>query len=270
MLPNFLIIGGARCATGWTSQCLREHPDIFMAQDETHFFDRHYHKGLNWWAQTYFSTSAYRDEKMVGEKTAGYLYDPKDVPQRIIASLSPIKLICNLRDPVERMHSVYQRGVLKGTQKLSLVQVATPDSKLVQHGLYFQHIKRFLEVFPQENILIKIYEDKFVDPVSFIQDIYRFLDVDNTFVPPSIDVQTKSGLLESKNKLLKTLSRVLLHPRGPFFFKSLYSKIRPKHNDDLVKINGQALAELAPLFRNDIIKLEKFLGRDLRCWQSRL
>ena len=56
MLPNFLIIGAARCATGWISQCLREHPDIFVASDETRFFDENYKKGLGWWEQRYFNT----------------------------------------------------------------------------------------------------------------------------------------------------------------------------------------------------------------------
>ena len=117
MLPNFLIIGAVRCATGWISQCLREHPDIFMASDETHFFDENYEKGLDWWEQIYFDT--WKSEKAVGEKTANYIFEPS-VPARIASFSSDVKLICCLRDPIDRMYSHY---VLQSTREKDRVTV---------------------------------------------------------------------------------------------------------------------------------------------------
>lgn len=243
-----------------------------MARDETHFFDRHYGKGLAWWEQTYFR--GYKGENEVGEKSANYMYDPK-VPQRIAASLPQAKLICCLRDPIERMYSHYivrTREEGKRVQATTFLQAATPKSDFVQRGLYFKQIKRFLEVFPQEDLLIKIYEDKYVDPVGFIQGIYEFLGVDSTFIPPSANLQTKAGALEHKNKLWFAASKVLFHPESPFAhlhaLKVLYSKIRPKW--DLLNVNKHSLKKLAQLFYTDITELEKFLRRDLRCWKSKV
>lgn len=262
MLPNFLIIGAARCATGWISQCLREHPEIFVARDETHFFDLYYDKGLAWYEQAFFSE--YKGEKAVGEKTAEYMFNPK-VPQRIAVSLPRAKLICCLRDPIERFYSHYiARRAL--ARKIIF-------SDLVQRGLYFKQIKQFLKAnFSQENLLIKIYEDKYIDPVGFIQGIYEFLSVDNTFVPLSANLQTKQGALEYKNKLGFVASQVLFHPKSPFArvhaFKVLYSKIRPKWNK--LDVNEHSLKKLARLYDTDIAQLEEFLGRDLRCWKSKV
>lgn len=271
MLPNFLIIGAARCATGWISQCLREHPEIFVARDETRFFDRHYDKGLAWWEQTYFS--GYKGEKAVGEKTANYMYDPK-VPRRIAVSLPEAKLICCLRDPIERMYSHYISRIRSGeiAKTSTLFQEATSDTDLVPRGLYFKQLKRFLGVFPRENLLIKIYEDKYIDSVGFIKDIYEFLDVDSTFIPPSINLQTKQGAFEHKNKLGFTASQVLFHPKSPFSrvhaFRVLYSRIRPKWNT--LNADEHSLKRLAMLFDTDITELEIFLSRDLRCWKSKV
>lgn len=274
MLPNFLIIGAMRCATGWISQCLREHPEIYVARARvgagTRFFSRHYKKGLDWWEQTFYS--GYKGEKAVGEKSEDYMSDPK-VPQRIATSLPQAKLICCLRDPIERMYSHY---IMLRTRKrdriapgTTFLQAATPDSDLVQRSLYFKQIKRFLEVFPQENLLIKIYEDKDIDPVGFIQDIYEFLDVDSTFVPPSANLQTKMGALERQNKLWSIVSRVLISRKSPFLFKVVYSKIRPKWNilDD---VDQYSLNKLAWLFDTDIAELEKFMSRNLRCWKTKV
>ena len=39
MLPNFLIIGAQKSGTSWLSECLREHPDVYISeQKEIYFF----------------------------------------------------------------------------------------------------------------------------------------------------------------------------------------------------------------------------------------
>ena len=68
--PDFIVAGGMRCATGWIRQCLKEHPDIFMASKEPHYFDRNFEKGLDWY---YSFFEDYSGEQVIGEKTATYL-----------------------------------------------------------------------------------------------------------------------------------------------------------------------------------------------------
>lgn len=267
MLPNFLIIGAMRCATGWIRQCLLEHPDIFIPRYETHFFDIHYHNGLRWWEQRYFS--GYGGEKAVGEKTATYLHVP-EVPRRIANSLPGVKLICCLRDPTDRAYSHYLMMARndKGIRATPFLQATTPDSDFVRRGLYFRQIKWFLELFPRESLLIKIYEDKEQDPTGFIQGIFEFLGVDSNFVPPSVQVQTKPGAIENVNKLWSIMSRMLLDPRTPLLSKKLYSKIRPKGS--ALDVDEDSLKTLARFFDEDIRELEKYLKRDLGCWKSKL
>lgn len=48
-LPQALIIGVKKCGTRALLEFLRVHPDVRASGPETHFFDRHYHRGLEWY-----------------------------------------------------------------------------------------------------------------------------------------------------------------------------------------------------------------------------
>ncbi|GFS30049.1 heparan sulfate glucosamine 3-O-sulfotransferase 2 [Nephila pilipes] len=48
-LPQALIIGVKKCGTRALLEFLRVHPDIRASGPETHFFDRHYQRGLEWY-----------------------------------------------------------------------------------------------------------------------------------------------------------------------------------------------------------------------------
>ncbi|KAG8186067.1 hypothetical protein JTE90_005420 [Oedothorax gibbosus] len=48
-LPQALIIGVKKCGTRALLEFLRVHPDIRASGPETHFFDRHYERGLEWY-----------------------------------------------------------------------------------------------------------------------------------------------------------------------------------------------------------------------------
>ena len=267
MLPNFLIIGAVRCATGWISQCLREHPSIYMASDETHFFDRHYSEGLDWWEQNYFND--WKNEKVVGEKTANYLHN-SSVPLRIASSLPGIKLICCLRDPIDRMYSHYifrNRGESRAHDAHSFMQDAHLQSDLVQRGQYFKQLKWYLELFPIEDLLVKIYEDKDIDEKAFIQEMYNFLNVEQQFVPSSINLQTKLGAIEHKNQFWRFMSRFMNYRKSPIYLRLLYQRIRPKE-ECFIK-DEDCLFNLALYFKKDIEQLEQFLNRDLNCWKTK-
>jgi len=263
MLPNFLVIGGQRCATGWISQCLREHPQIFMAPDETRFFDWHYDKGLAWWEKNYLQ--GWTEQPAVGEKTANYLTDPQ-APQRIHNTLPNAKLICCLRNPVERMYSGL---MLKSRNQPSLKtkplqELLEQEPDLVERGLYAKHLSRYLDLFPSDQIQVLLFDDKDKDPLAFIQSIYSSLGVDNAYAPPSLKIQTKPGARENARPLLSLVSRVLMHRRSPL--RSIYSKLRPGTNT--MKFSPHELEKLQHIYAHDIDSLEKLISRDLSAWKD--
>uniref|UniRef100_T1JBS9 Sulfotransferase domain-containing protein n=1 Tax=Strigamia maritima TaxID=126957 RepID=T1JBS9_STRMM len=48
-LPQALIIGVKKGGTRALLEFIRLHPDVRAVGPETHFFDRHYHRGLEWY-----------------------------------------------------------------------------------------------------------------------------------------------------------------------------------------------------------------------------
>ncbi|MGA1624665.1 MAG: sulfotransferase [Prochlorothrix sp.] len=90
-LPNFLIAGAMKAGTTWLAQNLQEHPQIFIAPEELHFFNnpKNFAKGLSWY-QRHFQAAG--SAQAIGEKTAGYfLQDP--YPSLIHKFLPNIKII---------------------------------------------------------------------------------------------------------------------------------------------------------------------------------
>ena len=261
-LPDFIIIGAQRSGTGWVSQCLREHPDIFMARDETRFFDNDFEKGEPWWEKTFFGAT--NQEKRIGEKTANYLYHPK-VPERIKEKLPDTELICILRNPIDRLYSNYYMKFGSSNSSKSIIEICKNDKTLIERGFYFEQLSRYLNYFPREKILIKIYDDKNIDTLGFIQDIYRFLKIDSNFIPTSVNIQTKQGRFENKNVLLRLISRYIFSKYTPGKIKKMYTKLRSNkfmpHKDEI--------AFFKEIYLNDIEKLSILLDRDLSCWITR-
>ncbi|KAH8036950.1 hypothetical protein HPB51_007619 [Rhipicephalus microplus] len=52
-LPKALIIGVKKAGTRALLEFLRLHPDVRATGPETHFFDRHYSKGIEWYRECY-------------------------------------------------------------------------------------------------------------------------------------------------------------------------------------------------------------------------
>jgi len=263
--PNFLVIGGMRCATGWIRQCLKEHPQVYLPQREPHFFDQNYEKGKEWWLAFF---DGWRGEKAVGEKTATYMCS-EAAPGRIAEVNPDMKLVCCVRDPVERMYSQYMmnRSESEDYREAGFEDLATPGGEYFQRSLYYTHVSNYLRYFPQENLLILVYEDKDRDPYRFLGEIFRFIEVDPGFRPPSATVQTKQGALEYSSTALNMASEVLLHPRSPRLVKRLYSGLRPKTPE--TDIDEKIYLDLGPHFADEIKGLEEILGRKLTCWRTR-
>jgi hypothetical protein len=263
MLPNFLIIGGQRCATGWIAQCLREHPEVFMAQDETRFFDWNFAKGTDWWEQNYFSAA--HDEQAIGEKTANYLTDI-DVPGRIFNTLPHAKIICCLRNPVDRLYSAFMMKARnnQALKEFSVDEVVREEPDLVERGRYSTYLRQYYRLFSDKQILVLLYDDKQKDPHCFVKTIYDFLGVDPDVVPRSLLVQTKPGALENSSKYLARISQALLHRHSPF--RRLYSALRPSRKSS--QWSCAEFQHLSQIYEEEINALETLIGRKLPEWRS--
>jgi hypothetical protein len=196
VLPNFLIIGAARCGTTTLYSHLQRHPDIYLPaqkRPEPHFFYKsaEYSRGIDYYERRYFS--AWQGEKGVGEASTSYLYGP-DVPRRVQSSLPGVKLICSLRNPVDRAFSSYRHTVASGIETLPFAEaIAREDERAaafadtamrelapyayVGRGLYYRQLMRWFSQFDRAKIKVVIFDDLITDPHSTFAGIARFLGV---------------------------------------------------------------------------------------------
>jgi hypothetical protein len=262
--PTFIVAGGVRCATGWIRECLSEHPEIYMQKKETHFFDQNYDKGQKWYSEFFkFPVEA----TIIGEKTASYLHY-ENVARNIKEILPNVKLIFCLRDPIERMYSHYSMSASydKKIEEIGFLNSVEKDSKYLEWGRYSKQLYSFFSQFPRKNILIKIYEDREIDPYDFMSTIYEFVGADRTFKAPSTTLRTKLGQMEHDNQVWGIIAKGLLHPRAPKILRSFYTKIRPS---DQRSISDEIFKRFSHYYGDDILHLEKLLERDLNIWRTK-
>lgn len=173
-LPDFLIIGAQKAGTTWLKEQLRAHSDVFMPEDEIHFFDHQdqFAKGPQWYASHFVDGT---DFALIGEKTPEYLYLPEriDVPEgagRIHDLLPDARLIAVLRDPVTRALSAINHMVNRHhISPLHSVDALLLGRKrrllpwpVIETGMYERQLAPFLELYGRQAVLTLFYEDDVV------------------------------------------------------------------------------------------------------------
>lgn len=226
---DFIGVAGMRCGTTWIYRCLAEHPQIcFSSQKETCFFNNNYLRGLEYYKSFFKHCNC--DKKIRGEFTPAY-YIHEKIAERIRKHFPDVKILACLRNPIERILSHY-RFKIKIGQKVhpSLAKELSLRPAYLIGGFYYQHLNRFFKYFDPENILILIYEDALNNPAKFIKNIYKFLGVNENFVP------------------------TMLHKRA---------NVSPEEG----KMDKTTREMLREMYKDDIEKLEKLIRRDLSLWK---
>ena len=131
------------------------HPGVdFVAQREVNFFHRHYGKGKHWYGR---QLGKRKLGLLYGEKSAHYLFDSR-VPGRIAQIVSDVKLICLLRNPIDRALSGYYLDIHLGREKGKFHE-AIKRGVLLSRGHYAEQLERWFKFFPREQMLILKYEN---------------------------------------------------------------------------------------------------------------
>jgi hypothetical protein len=228
MLPNFLIIGAARAGTTTIYNHLKDHPDVYLPvqkRPEPHFFlkQSEYTRGIAYYEQRFFA--AWRNERAVGEASTSYVFG-EQVPGRIRQELPDVRLICVLRNPVERAFSGYWHTVKNGLETLSfeeaVAQEAARKAELagtalgeiapfayVERGLYYQQLSRWFAEFPRSQMKIVIFDDFVDNPNNGLREIAAFIGVDPADLPERLAEMENKSVPEQVQMLPATRERLI-------------------------------------------------------------
>ncbi|KAM9296244.1 heparan sulfate glucosamine 3-O-sulfotransferase 3A1-like [Gastrophryne carolinensis] len=181
-LPQAIIIGVKKGGTRALLEFLRVHPDIRAVGAEPHFFDRNYHKGLEWYRDLMPRSL---EGQITMEKTPSY-FVTKEAPGRISSMLKDTKLLVVVRDPVTRVISDYTQTLSKRpdiptfenlTFKNRTTGLIDISWSAIQIGIYAKHLENWLQYFPMSQILFVSGERLITDPAGELGHVQDFLGI---------------------------------------------------------------------------------------------
>lgn len=301
-MPNFLIIGAGKSGTTSLYYYLKQHPEVYMSPVKEPKFFALEGRGVNFTGpgdQETMSRMAnnraitdiegYRKlfdgvagEKAVGEASPMYLHSPQ-APARIKHYVPDVRLVAVLRNPVERAYSAYLHQVRDGREKIADFARAlgeeeartragwAPGWQYRRIGFYHAHLKRYYETFGREKIRVYLYEDMKSDLLGMLRDLFRFLEVEEGFVPDTSLRHNASGvpksrllvsLLKQPNPIKDTLKPLL--PEG--LRKRISVSLQNKNLTEAPPLDEDVRRELTETYRQDILELQGLIRRDLSAW----
>ena len=190
-LPDFLIISPPRTASTWLHTNLCCHPDIFIPEKkEIHYFDRYFRVANFQWYLNHFKNTGKRYK---GEATPSYSILPLQMIKLVKSMMPRLKLIFIMREPVGRTWSEvklnqrlemgpfainpnYMKWKLDGFSRQQLLELVTFEWYLA-HSDYVGSLKRWLSVFPPDQIYLGFYETLSKSPQIILEEIFGFLCV---------------------------------------------------------------------------------------------
>ena len=265
---DFLIIGAAKCATTWLQRSLQQSPFVYMPDSELHYFSREYKRGDQWYVSQ-FKTASGRGV-LIGEKSNSYLDDPK-CAGRIYNAIPAVRMIVQMRNPVARAYSdycmLYRRGEVNGDIEAYLDPENGGKGRFLLGGMYFKHIRRYIEYFGRESILLLLFEDMLENPTEHVKKAASHIGLEEGGVTP-ISRKIKDKNAPVIHPMLKRNLAFLKPMVSLFKHTSAYERVRSKiaREVDYPELNIELKRKMEEYYRRDTEELGRLMGRNLEGW----
>lgn len=285
-LPTFIHAGAQKAGSTWIHYALREHPEVFVPDnDNVSFFDVYYHRGEQWYREQFRN---YDGERAVGEESPGYLKHPL-APSRASKLLPDAKIVVCLRNPIDRAFSQWWHAQKNWTSTRfeASTNYHAANGVFVTPGYYDYHLSRWEEHFPSDQIHITFFDDFVADNEAFIQDIYEFIGVDDEYTPSiagkrikaGADLTEPSSLYRLRNRLRRLAIQRSPRPLKNYLLAPVYHRCKGpvgtaySHALGVVGRSGydegmdpEIREELEHVYYASVQDLEDRTGRDLSHW----
>lgn len=179
MLPNYLVIGAAKCGTSSLCHLLGSHPDAFMSRPkEIHFFGRNDPTRTLEWYQAFFDAAG--SKRAVGEGSTSYTHpEIMEAAAEQIHRLIPLcRLIYMVRRPIERLESDWKMRRHDGWPVGTINEAVRNHASLITLGLYWRNLSVYRRHFPDQQIRIVFLEDFTRDPDTELRRCFEHIGVD--------------------------------------------------------------------------------------------
>jgi Sulfotransferase family len=223
-----------KSGTSSVHRYLGQHPAVFTSTPkELDFFTRNYQRGPDWYMRKFRGAVS-------GETSPNYmkLHRWPRTPARIRKHVPDARLLCVLRNPIDRVLSHYLHNVWRGRESRPFSAVVESDSNFMMTSRYGWQLERYLAHFPADRLMLVTTEELGQWPDRTMRRILRFLGVDDT-----IALDTSERHNATSVNLGEAGTRV---PADPGISVT-----------DEVRLTAEARARLALEFGPDVEKLKR-------------
>ena len=299
VLPNLLVIGPTKSGTTSFSIYINQHPDVFVPEvKEPHFLasqiiesplrgagsdevEAGYVKSLDGYKELYRG----RKEKVICDASADTIYYGERIIPVIREYLGNPKIIILLRDPVKRAFSAYSHLIRDNREPLTFEKALQEEENRIRENydplffytacsFYADSVKSFRDAFTDVKILFT--GDMYRDPDKFFKSVFEFLNVDPDFQVNTGEQHNMSGKprsqalsdFVSRENKLRDILRPLIRLVTTKSMRERVANSIQKANLQKLEMAKETEDSLRQLFKPDIQKLEKELGKDLSSWYS--
>lgn len=295
--PNFILIGAAKSGTTSFYNYVKQHPSVYVSPvAKTNFFVSNFINGKARNEDLDFTSEQIQNLKFAVTTEESYQQLFQDIPagktalgeispmylnsfvaaQKIKSSNPNVKLIAMLRNPVDRAYSGYQMQLRQAGEERDFSSNLDPEEIYIRGGFYYDQLKRFFDVFDRSQIKIFLFEDFKQNPRQIIQEMFNFIGVDNSFSPNLETKFNQGGVPKSKglysllfNSPLTAIAKKSLSPLIP---QKIRLKLESNIKENLLSKPQAMTLEtrkiLQKIYRDDILKLEQLIEKDLQQWLS--
>ena len=270
-LPDFIAVGPQRTGTTWLYGVLRGRVRLNEGVKETMFFDRHYERGLSWYAAHFTNAAA---GGPAGEIAPTYFHCEL-APARIRRDIPGCRIICTLREPVARLQSLYALMLQYGTTRLPFVEAIERHPEMLETSRYATHLARWRDYFGSERVLVMVYDDLLKNPAAYLSRICKFIRIEPFEPDPSVGRPNEDARAARFYHLAGAGQRVAnaLRARRMYPIINLAKMIGLRelfvgNGAPVPRIPCDTAERIRALLMDEIERLEAMLGRDLTCWKQ--
>ncbi len=287
---DFICAGFAKCGTTTLQDTLFGHHDIYLPAAKETFFFQWYKKGngTSVMHRRYYHFNRMTRERLSGDIDPSYFRRAKEIHEYFG---DDVKLIFMLRNPVAAEYSMFKMtqrfvyreenieyfrkfGKFSNEMFIDHVKNEVLSGRNSRRFDFAYWINTFLKYYPMEQIKIVLMEDMLKDPKGTLDDIQRFIGVnqieDYSVLPHSnegkkVSRGLKSAEINHKIYLMFHESKSQEAPRRYRLFKRFVKpvvQLFTLKNDNL-KISPEAKKLVMDYYMPSIKELEKIMDRSL-------
>ena len=272
MLPNFIVIGAAKCGTTSICDLLGSHPQVFMSNPkEPHFFGRDDPKKTLEWYKTLFKGA--EGKIAIGEGSTSCTHPDiiNQAASEISKHISDCRLIYMVRNPIKRLESDWKMRKHEGWAEGTVNNAVKCQPTLITHGMYWKNLSVYRKLFPDEQILIVFLEDLSQNPEHELRRCFEHIHVDASITIANADKpRNPSAKFRQDGFIAKHIRQISFFERfkkaiPPWMLQGAKLALTRKQNLT-VQWEQQVRRFVIKKLRDDSLKLLEHCGKPANFW----